>query len=321
MGERHKRRDSFAHSRQEHVASETRDGVDVKSGLVSVIMAVYNTADYVAEAIDSVLAQDYRPLELMVIDDGSTDATPEILQRYADRPEVLLLHQDNAGQKVARNKGLRHATGEYVCFCDSDNAWLPGRTTRQVALMEDDPEVIVAYGDVQFIDDAGNDLPTPVVRRHSGRISGKLLANNFVTFNTVIARREAIDRIGGFDETVTMGDDYDLLLRLSALGPFRHVAETLARYRIRPGQLSQRTGERMRNSLRTMQRFIDRYPEAVTATDIKRAYAYTYTTLGAWQAKMGRKDEAWQTYMKAATYWPFDYRLFKLTVRLLLLGR
>src|SRR5688500_13719818 len=116
--------------------------------LVSVILPVYNRAGSVARTIESVLAQTHRPLELIVIDDGSTDGTREVLDRYASR--MTLIEQQHGGAYVARNLALRHARGELVAFIDSDDAWLPERLAKQVPLF-DREEVGLVFGDAVVV--------------------------------------------------------------------------------------------------------------------------------------------------------------------------
>ena len=112
--------------------------------LVSVILPVYNRAASVARAIDSVLAQTYEPLELIVVDDGSTDRTRDVVRQFA--PGVTLVEQEHAGAYAARNRGIAHARGELIAFIDSDDAWLPEKLARQVPLMSRD-EVGLVFGD------------------------------------------------------------------------------------------------------------------------------------------------------------------------------
>ena len=286
--------------------------------LVSVVTAAYNMGHHLAEAVDSVLAQDYPHLELIVVDDGSTDGTPEVLARYADERRVTVLRQENAGQTVAKNRGMRRARGEYVGFCDADNAWLPHKLSRQVPLLQGNAHVGVIYGDVQFIDDEGNDLPTPRVRRHSGRITGPLLAHNFVTFNTTLVPRRILEEFGYMDESLRMAIDYDLWLRISTRYEFLHLPETLVRYRIWGGQMSHRTGERLEHSFRLMENFLRRYPDSVTPAEVRRAWAHTYVTRGRWHARERRPLAALADYARACGRRPHDAWLWKNVARLLL---
>ena len=284
--------------------------------LVSVVTASYNMGHYVTEAVDSVLAQDYPAVEVIVVDDGSTDDTRAVLARYAGDPRVTVIHQENMGQTVAKNRGLAAAKGQLIGFCDADNRWLPGKLARQVPILLARPEIGVVYGDLQLIDGEGNPLPPPGTRRHSGRITGKLLIDNFVTFNTTLLRAETVRAMHGFDESLRMAIDYDLWLRISLRHEFLYLPEPLVAYRIWGGQMSHRTGERMDNFFRLLEKFLRENPGAVSKADGRRAWAHSLTTRGLWLASVGRKGEAWADYRRALGYRPWDQRLLKSIVKL-----
>ncbi len=284
--------------------------------LVSVVTASYNMGQYVCEAVDSVLAQDYPAVEIIVVDDGSTDDTQAVLSRYADDPRVTVIRQENMGQTVAKNRGLAAARGDLIGFCDADNRWLPGKLARQVPILLARPEVGVVYGELQLIDGEGNPLPPPGTRRHSGRITGKLLIDNFVTFNTTLTRMETVRALGGFDENLRMAIDYDLWLRISLEHEFLYLPEPLVAYRIWGGQMSHRTGERMDNFFRLLEKFLRDNPGAVSAADGRRAWAHSLTTRANWLASVGRKGEAWADYRRALRHRPWDKRLLKSIAKL-----
>lgn len=286
--------------------------------LVSVVTATYNMAHYVIEAVDSILAQTHPAIEAIVVDDGSKDDTPAVLQKYADDARVKIVRQDNAGQTVAKNRGLAEATGQYVGFCDADNAWLPDKISTQLAAFEKNPALGVVYGDIQFIDDKGADLPTPPVKRLSGRITGPLLANNFVPFNTCLVPRGILEEVGGFDESLSMAIDYDLWLRISVDYDFLHLPQVMARYRIWGGQMSHRTGERLDNALRMMNNFLEKYPDAVTPAEARKAWAYTLVTKGQWHAREGRRERAMTEYQAAIEKNVTNTRAWKSLIKLML---
>lgn len=290
--------------------------------LISVVTAAYNMGQYLEEAILSVLTQDHPRLQLIVVDDGSTDpATPGVLARYEDDPRVTVVRQANAGQTVAKNRGLAEARGDFVGFCDADNAWLPGKLSRQLAVFRERPDLGVVYGDLQLIGPAGEPLPTPPCRRYSGRITGKLLADNFVTFNTTLVPRRILDDLGGFDESLRMAIDYELWLRISLTHEFLHLPEPLVRYRIWGGQMSHRTEERMASYFRLLEKFLAEHPGQVSSRDARRAWAHSLTTRGRYRAGVGRRAEAWDDYRRALRHRPWDLRTLKSIGRLALRGR
>lgn len=286
--------------------------------LVSVITASYNMGHYVCDAVDSVLAQDYPNLEVIVVNDGSTDDTPQRLARYDGDGRVVVVHQENMGQTVAKNRGLAEARGELVGFCDADNRWRPGKLALQVPLLLNSPGVGVVYGDIALIDGEDNPLPPLRTKRYSGRITAKLLVDNFVTFNTTLVTRSLLEEMNGFDEDLRMAIDYDLWLRISLDHEFLYVDEPLVDYRIWGGQMSHRTGERMDNFFRLLKKFIADNPGAVSPAKARLAWAHSLTTKGLWLAGTGRKAEATRVFLRAMTYRPQDLRLWKSLGRMVL---
>ncbi|WP_166668760.1 glycosyltransferase [Thiohalophilus thiocyanatoxydans] len=213
---------------------------------VSVIMPAYNTAQYIGDAIDSVLSQDYPNKELIIIDDGSTDGTVDIIRRH--EPAVTLLTQKNQGSAVARNAGLDAARGDYVAFLDSDDIWLPGKLTAQVTYMEQHPQIGMSYSrwqvwkpgpDGQFSAPASfkhslNDsaAPTGIVEEGSGWLYNRLLFTSLLHTITVIARRDLINKVGNFDTALKRGQDYDYWLRASRVTEIHQLDQILALYRL-----------------------------------------------------------------------------------------
>jgi len=207
----------------------------VPQPLVSVIIPTFNRAGIVPRAIDSVLGQTYRPVEVIVVDDGSTDETPRVLGAYSGA--IVPVFQANAGAAAARNRGLREAQGDLVAFLDSDDVWLATKLQRQVGVLER----------------AGRDVPCCLCdtlmrmpgqqERSSFQISfvklpepqglwlnpAVVLATRFVLFcQAALIRRAALRDCGGFDERLWVMEDHDLALRLALRGPWAFVREPLA---------------------------------------------------------------------------------------------
>lgn len=206
--------------------------------LVSAIVATYNRAHVVGEAIESILHQTYRNIEVIVVDDGSTDHTVRKLAQYGDSIKVVT--QTNAGPGAARNKGIKESKGEIVAFLDSDDIWLPSFVERHVTLLES----------------AGRSVPCSLsnswLRFGTGECStsfdvalfkvpheeniwlnvGEVLATRFVMFTQMVAiRRTALESVGGFDENLWSLEDYDLALKLSIEGPWGLIREPLVVWR------------------------------------------------------------------------------------------
>ena len=290
-------------------------GPAIVPGLVSVVTEAYNLGRYIGETLDSVLGQDYPHVESIVVDDGSTDDTPRVLERYAGDPRVRIVRQANAGQTVAKNRGLREARGEFVAFCDADDTWRPDKLSRQLPRFAD-PRVAVVYSDIECVDGQGQPLPYYDIPHYEGRVTPQLLIDNFVAFPTAMARAEVLRAAGGFDESLTMSIDYDLWLRISVDHHFAFVPERLANYRVWEGQMSRKMGERLDNFLRLLDRFVRHYPQAATRREVARAYAHVHVTRGYWHAREGRRAEAWRDYQAALRLDPLAGRLWKRLVSL-----
>jgi len=277
--------------------------------LVSVVIATYNMGHYLPEAVRSVLAQSYLNVDVQIVDDGSTDDTPTIVRQWDAHPRVRLHRQSNAGQAHAKNQGIALSRGDFIAFLDADDVWLPEKLARQMPLFTGRPEVGVVYSGYERMDGEGRPLPKGPTRMHRGRVSGALLIENFVPFPSAVVRRERLERHGAFDETLGMGIDYDLWLRLSAHCQFDFIAEPTVRYRIWPGQMSKNYRQRYESGIRIMQRFLERNPGVVGDSVARRAWAHTYTGRGdstLWQEK--DRVAAFRDYVRALSfrpaYWP-----------------
>ncbi len=204
---------------------------------VSVIIPTHNYGRFIEEALESVLAQTYRDLEVVVVDDGSTDDTRERVRALG--PRVTYLYQPGAGAAAARNRGIQHSRGAYVAFLDEDDVWLPRRVERTVAALEGDPEAGVAYTWQALTDEAGRPLPQAWMPAHEGEVLDVLLLGCFLLPSMVTVRRACLDRVGRFDAGLRLVEDWDLFLRLALAGyRFRCVPEILVRYRLHAAAVS-----------------------------------------------------------------------------------
>jgi glycosyltransferase involved in cell wall biosynthesis len=235
--------------------------------LVSVIIPAYNRAHTVAETVDSVLQQTYPNLEVILVDDGSTDNTQEVLRGYRDR--IRVVRQDNAGQMAARNRGIQESCGEIVTFLDSDDLWLPTCVERHVKVLQKAPSNVpcsLANGWLHFAD--GRKM-TSFQNSHmfSSYDEGlcmnmpDILASRFVMFCQFIAiRREALIEARGFDLDLAYMEDYALPLRLSVMGPWAFINEAMVVWRqgaadtISVSQRAMKQESELRESLLTIRK-------------------------------------------------------------------
>lgn len=218
--------------------------------LVSVIVPAHNAAAYLAESLDSVLAQTYSSVELIVVDDGSTDETPAILARYAELLDRSI-HQDNRGVSAARNAGVEVARGEYVAFLDADDRWHPRKLERQMDVLRTSPDVAASTTGARLIDVGGAPLGT--VRADGGppinRVGlDEFLATFYFLMSSLVVRRDALHSRRPFDESLDTAEDLDLMARIAARHPLIELRSPLTEHRVGDDTLSSRlcTGNRLR---------------------------------------------------------------------------
>jgi glycosyltransferase involved in cell wall biosynthesis len=188
-----------------------------RNPLVSVIIPTYNRGWIIKEAIDSVLAQDYRDFELIVVDDGSTDNTPEVLDAY--RGTIKVFRQENKGVSAARNRGIAEASGRFIAFLDSDDLWLPQKLSRQVEFFNTTPDALICQTEEVWIRSGVRVNPKKRHQKPSGMIFEPSLALCLVSPSAVMIRRSLLEIVGNFDETLPACEDYDLWLRISCRFP------------------------------------------------------------------------------------------------------
>ena len=190
---------------------------------MSVIIPTYNRGWILKEAIDSVLTQDYKDFELIVVDDGSTDNTSEILASYGNGIRVLF--QENKGVSAARNRGIAEASGQFIAFIDSDDLWLPQKLSTQVEFFNQTPDALICQTEEVWIRKGKRVNPKMRHKKPSGMIFEPSLELCLVSPSAVMIRRVLFDRVGEFDVTLPACEDYDLWLRISCRFPV-HLIDT-----------------------------------------------------------------------------------------------
>ena len=200
----------------EKLSTVARKEPSVKSNqypFVSVILPTYNRYAFVGQAIDSVLNQTFTDFELIVVDDGSTDNTPALLDQYGDRINVI--RQENRGVSAARNSGIRSASGNAIALLDSDDYWLPKKLEEQVAFFEAHPDALICQTEELWFRNGKRVNPKKRHRKPSGMIFEKSLPLCLVSPSAVMIRKLLLDEVGLFDETLPACEDYDLWLRIA----------------------------------------------------------------------------------------------------------
>jgi len=283
--------------------------------LVSIITPTFNRADFLPEAIESVLSQDYGNFEFLIIDDGSTDNSKEVIENYMGSGKIRYFYQENSGQSVARNKGIAEAKGEFICFLDSDNRWLPEKLSASIEAFESNPGVDIVYGDVILIDEAGKEFSRKNMKRYSGQITKELLQDNCVSMNTTMTRTEKIREVGGFSRHVKVADDYDLWLRLSAICAYLYVPKLMADYRVMINQISSDKTRRFASNEEIILRFLRDNPNILNEKEQKDAVNFFYIRAARYFSESGNLTLANQYFKRAITAKAFSIRNVRALVK------
>lgn len=219
-----------------------------------IIVPAYNAARFLPAALDSVVAQSFPDWRILLVDDGSQDATPEIASRYKQQlgEKLLYFRQGNAGLPAARNAALRQATAPLLALLDADDVWLPCRLEATFEVFRQHPDAGLAYGFVDRIDQDGNILDVFTTRhKHAeGRIARYIYRRDInLPCPTVTFRRDCLERVGLFDESLRATEDRDLWLRIAQHFPVALVPKLIAHYRISPTSMTTDPDRMLRSQL------------------------------------------------------------------------
>jgi glycosyltransferase involved in cell wall biosynthesis len=309
---------------------------------VSVVIPVFNCAAYIRPAVESVLAQSDGDCEIIVVDDGSTDDTGMVLERYGSR--IRVIRQPNLGVSAARNTGMHAAAGEFLAFLDADDWWFANKLSIQLAALRCFPAGAAVFSDFSIVDDQGvvrqergarseyrllrqspslgwgqvfrqstevdpGDGGAPV-RVYHGRIDATLFLGNFINTCSVMVRRDVARQIGGFDRSLRTQEDYDYWLRIARHHSFSYVDAPLVARRKRPGQLTRpdQIEEVARSSLQVVERVSPWIAEVVPPDVVRRRLAEKHRELGFVQLLAGRRFEARTSLRASMSRQPGDLR-------------
>jgi GT2 family glycosyltransferase len=281
--------------------------------LVSVIIAAYNAEQYLAEALDSVAAQTFQNFEVIVVDDGSTDRTADIVAGYS---QVHCLHQPNRGQPAARNAGIRAARGKYIAFLDADDLWLPSKLEKQVNFLMSHADVDWIYSDAIVVDAENRTAICKVGERltlHEGPILRELLLCSFIASPTPLIKREVFADAVLFDESpnAKIGEDWKMWLRIAERHPVAVIREALAVVRIHGQSMTQAVGAQAmyESKRRIIEDSVARNAESLHGVE-SRALSALATAGGLRELRMGRGHAARAMFMKAIRKQPLDLRTY-----------
>jgi glycosyltransferase involved in cell wall biosynthesis len=294
--------------------AQTSDPITMPT--VSVIIPAYNAEAFIADAVSSALEQTYRDLEVIVVDDGSTDGTLARLAGFGDR--IRVHQQPNRGVAMARNTGVGLARGGWIAFLDADDLWLPHKLERQLAsasapMLYTDRMNIGARGDLPEIQSA-------VTPMHGGDVFALLLGEgNFITNTSVMMRRALFEKMNGFYTGLNGTEDWDLWIRIAEGHEIGFIDEPLVRYRFHPGGLSRNFLKMGRERLEVIARALA-LPRgrALDWRTRRRIWAETWRTNGYEAGQAGARAQALLDYARAAAAWPLEIQPYKEAVKVCL---
>lgn len=272
---------------------------------VSTIIPSYNRANYLGLALDSVLGQTYPVAEIIIVDDGSTDNTSEVVQRYPDK--VRFYQQNHGGVSAARNKGLELAQGEIIAWCDADDVWEPTFLQQTVSLLENDQHVDGVYAGVTHIDSDGNRLSQENrVTVPPDQLFTALADDCFIQTTAFVVRKRCFDQVGRFDTHFDISEDYDMFLRLAKTYRIVGLGEPLVQYRVHQQNTVANTAKWCESRLTlTRKHFGDPRKGATEMTVQQRhAHAYAYRAAAIKCLQDGLDDQGWQYLYQGAILWP-----------------
>jgi glycosyltransferase involved in cell wall biosynthesis len=252
---------------------------------VSVIITCYNYGNYLKESIESVLNQTLSNYELVIINDGSTDNSDDIINFYRSQyKQIKYVKQSNKGQSIAKNNGIKMSSGKYVAFLDADDIWKKDIIEKRLPLFND-KNVGVVFTKADYIDTDSKKIKLKLTGKYlvpsKGSVTEKLIFDNFVPFSSAMVRKECFLKLGMFDEKLEMAIDWDLWLRISTKYKFDFVNEHLLLYRVgHEGQLSRNSEKRMKCIDKILHKFATDYPQILPTKILHKKDSYSFYNRG-----------------------------------------
>ncbi len=277
--------------------------------LVSVVLPTYNRARLLRRAIKSVLDQTYANLELMVVDDCSTDSTEGVMKEFQDDRIRYIRHEKNQGAPIARNTGIQAAKGKYIAFQDSDDVWGYTKLEKQInAFNSAAADLGVVYTSFWLIDNDKKKLvPSSLVKQTEGKIHNTLLATNFVSLSSAIVKKECFVKVGMF-ENIPRFQDWELWLRISKYYSFKHLREPLVKVYRQSDSISRNT-----DVLISARKYIlSKYYDELSKTS--KLLSKHYSDIGIFLCNKGDFKEGREYFFKALSLHPFNARLLSWTI-------
>ena len=291
---------------------------------VSVIIPTYQHADFVGEAINSVLAQAYTDYEIILVDDGSTDGTKQIAAAYGN--QIRYIYQDNRGLSAARNTGIQASKGQYVSFLDADDVWLPNKLKLEVEFLDTHPSVKLVYSNYSYFGSRRGPKRTGFegIPLSSGYGLKELFLNNPILPSAVLVRKSCFEKVGLFDESLVQCEDLDMWLRIAASFEIDYIDIPLAKYRLHDRNMHLETEGNIRGFIAMRRKCIESNKLLLNKIDLKTMREYLrrdYLNAGGWYLSNGMPQKARELFREYLRLYPCDPLAYMSWLKTFLLPR
>lgn len=273
---------------------------------VSVIIPTYNYAKYLPETIDSVLRQTYQDLEIIVIDDGSTDNTKEIIQRYirsSDKIKYIL--QENKGPAAARNRGIKEAKGEYIAFLDSDDIWVTEKLDIQASYLEQNKDIFFLYAKADVLNEHGKKIGIKPESNQHHEFKKLIFEWGYFPTATVMIRKECFDKVGFFSEDLRIMEDIHLWIRISRHYKMHGMDQILGIYHRHSNNVTLNKELVYKSTAMVYEKILAEFPNDVPRKKLRQRIAQYYYQLGKYYFDLQRYPDATRHVWHAIKTYPF----------------
>lgn len=294
-----------------------------KKPLVSVVIPVFNGASFIARAVGSVLAQTCTDIEIIIVDDGSTDDTQAVLARLAQTSGIICLHQKNAGPARARNAGIKLATGENIAFLDCDDIWFPEKLEAQLAILKGKSLPGLVHSNYEVIDPTGRVIQHAKARQSRDALHKAFTGGQAPLLSTILMPRTLLEQVGGFDPNLWVSEDSDLILRLYEMTKFECIDRVLV-HKFQQihgdGDIPCDEGTYREKVLSSRERFLTGLQDRPNLNReqlgaLNREWGSYYLLKGAFEERQGKWAEARKQYLAAIQKEPFRFRGYTRLIR------
>ena len=275
---------------------------------VSVIIHTYNNEKFIAETVESVMNQTYKDYAVIVVDDGSVDGTRDALIPYMQK--IRYHYKENGGIASAKNAGISLSETEFVAFLDHDDLWAPDKLQLQMEHFNENPQIGLVYAKYTSFRD-GKELRTKPEKGYSGWIFKELLAKSFIQTSTVVVKRECLDAVGPYDETFSLGDEYDMFLRIARKFQCGFVDKGLTRYRVHDTNASNNDFLFDNENLGVYKKVYNNFTDidGVEKKILRKRIARYSMKVAEGLYRQGKQEESKKYQMEANNYLPFYKRI------------